>query len=259
MYIEILDNQKEIIDLAINKAGTYRKLAKTMNIPKASITRYRDGGAIPEDRFGRIINFLNIDENTLKIEKLDDNWKQILGGMKVVKLKKENGTYEKQLRQAQIGGAKYLKAWHKRMKKEQPKEYQLIQHEKFKKMLGYKCLTIKGEKVRNKFEKIVADKLTELKIDYEYEPLIRRNGKWFYPDFLINKKIIIECTEWKGEIKAYQLKEKIRYYGSGYEVLVVIPKHLYTMYRILDKHLILGVDEIARVAQLAERMAVKKD
>jgi len=44
MYVEILDNQKEIIDLAINKAGTYRKLAKVMGIPNASITRYKDGG-----------------------------------------------------------------------------------------------------------------------------------------------------------------------------------------------------------------------
>ncbi len=249
MYIEILDNQKEIIDLAINKAGTYRKLVKKLNIPKASITRYKNGGALPKDRFEKIIEFLEIDQSSLKIKELNNNWKQILGGKACVKIKKEKGTYSNQLKKAQKSGVKFLVKWHARMKKEHPKEYQLIQHEKFKKMLGYKGITIKGEKVRNKFEKAVADKLTELKIDYEYEPLIRKKGKWFYPDFLINKKVIIECTEWKGEIKAYQLREKIKYYGKEYKVFVVIPKHLYMMYKILDKHLILGLDEIARVAQ----------
>ena len=77
-------------------------------------------------------------------------------------LKKENGTFTKQLKKAQKSGIEKIKEWHKKMKRENPKEYHLIQYEKFKKIYGYKFTTVKGEKVRNKFEKDVADKLTEL-------------------------------------------------------------------------------------------------
>ena len=249
MYVEVLENQKEVIDSAINKEGSYRKLSKKLGIPRASIVRYKQEGAIPKERFEKIVEFIGIDKSSIKIKELENNWKQVLGGKTCVKMKKENGTYEEQLKKAQKSGAKTLVKWHERMKREHPREYHLIQYGKFKKVQGYKCVTIKGERVRNKFEKAVADKLTELKIEYEYEPLIRRGKRWFFPDFLIKNRIIIECTEWKGEIKAYQLQEKIKFYGDEYTTFVVIPKHLYTKYKILDKHLILGLDEIARVAQ----------
>ena len=250
MYVKLMSNQDKILNSAMEKAGSDRKLSKMINIPKASIARYKSGGAIPQERFERILNFLKIEKSTVEIKEFKNNWKQSLGGQASVKIKKENGTFEEQLRKAQKSGGKFLVGWHERMKRKDPKRYHLMQQEKFRRIGVYKCMTIKGERVRNKFEKAVADKLTELRISYEYEPLLRRGKKWFFPDFLINKKIIIECTEWTGEVKAYQLQEKIKNYGGNYTVFVVIPKHLYTKYKILDKHLILGVDEIARVAQL---------
>lgn len=251
MYIEILKNQKEIIDSAIEKAKTYRNMAKELDIPKASISRYRNLGAIPEKRFRRIITFLKLKESELKIIKRENNWKQILGGKRGVKLKKEKGTFTKQLKKAQKSGARKLKEWHKKMKKEDPEKYYSLQYEKFKKIYGYKQITENNEKVRNLLEKEVADKLKELKIKYEYEPLIKVGKRWFFPDFLIDDKIIIECTAWEGKEKAYQLRDKIRYFNSKYKTFVVIPKHLYRKYKILDKHLILELDELARVAQLA--------
>ena len=96
----------------------------------------------------------------------------------------------------------------------------------------------------------MADTLNKLGLNYKYEVLIKSEGRWFFPDFMIGEKIIIECTAWEGETKAYQLMEKIEYFKKRYKVFVVIPKHLYRKYKILDKHLILGLDELARVAQL---------
>jgi len=133
------------------------------------------------------------------------------------------------------------------MKENSPEEYYLLQYSKFKKIGGYKYKTKRGEKVRNNFEKQVADILDKLK--YEYEPLIKIGKRYFFPDFLINKKIIIECTEWKGEIKAHKLKKKLKYLKKEYKVFVVIPKDLYRYYKILNKDLIKGLDKFVPVAQ----------
>ena len=251
MYIKLEKvEQEKLIQLAINKAGSYRKLVKIIKIPRTSILRYKQLGVIPEKRYEEILKFIGIERETIKTIKLEDNWKQILGGKMCVKIKKEKGTFEKQLKKAQKLGAKGLKEWHKKMKKEKPKEYYLIQYQKFKKISGYKYKTKNGERVRNKFEEKVANKLRELGIKYEYEPLIRINKKRFFPDFLINKKVIIEATEWNGETKAYSLKEKIKHLEKKYKVFVIIPKHLYSKYKILDNNLLVGLDNLDLVAQL---------
>lgn len=73
--------------------------------------------------------------------------------------------------------------------------------------------------------------------------------KYFFPDFLVNKKIIIEFTLWKGIQKAYKLKEKIDILKRKYSVFVVIPKNLYSYYVTLNNHLILGLEGFVPVAQ----------
>jgi len=249
MYIELLEDQKKILESAIKKAGTYRKLSKILEIPRASIVRYKQLGTIPEDRFKKIIKFLELNESSLKIKKLDKNWKQILGGKMCVKVKKEKGTFEKQLKKAQESGAKKIKKWHKFMKENKPKEYHLMQYSKFRKVNQYKFTTKKGERVRNKLEKDTADILHKLKIEYQYEPLVRISKKYFFPDFLINNKIIVECTAWEDEYKAYKLRDKIKYLKKNYKVFVVIPKSLYSKYKILNRYLILGLDNLVPVAQ----------
>ena len=135
------------------------------------------------------------------------------------------------------------------MKLFEPRKYHLMQYEKFKKIGGYKFTTKNGEKMRNSFEKKIADHLYELKIPYKYEPLIKVKDRYFFPDFVINDKIIIECTAWKGETKAYKIKEKVDLLKRKYKVYVVIPKNLYTYYKILDNHLIQGVEKFVLVAQ----------
>ena len=142
-----------------------------------------------------------------------------------------------------------MKEWHKSMKNNNPKEYYLIQYSRFKKIGKYKYTTKNGEKVRNILEKQIADILKELKVNYEYEPLINVKNKYFFPDFLINKNIIIECTMWKGENKAYKLRDKINALKERYKIYIVIPKNLYTYYKVLNKYLIKGLDEFVLVAQ----------
>jgi len=135
------------------------------------------------------------------------------------------------------------------MKKERPEEYYQIQYNNFKKIGEYKYQTKKGEKVRNILEKQIADILNKMNIEYKYEPLIKSNNKYFFPDFLVNKNIIIECTMWKGETKAYKLKEKIKNLEKDYKIFVIIPKTLYSYYKILDNYLIKGLDEFVPIAQ----------
>ena len=95
MYVELdLNYQKEIVQKAVKKAESERKLSKILNIPKSSINEYKNGRKLPLSRYKNIIKFLGIDSEIAKemIKKiLDDNWKQKLGGEEVVRIKKENG------------------------------------------------------------------------------------------------------------------------------------------------------------------------
>lgn len=251
MYLKLKEGkQTSLIKSSIKKAGSYRKLAKLIKIPRASLLDYSNGRIIPKERFELLAKFLKINNsNDLILEILPDNWKQVRGGEKCVIIKKEKGTFEKDLKKAQKAQSKKLKKWHKFMKKNKPEEYYNIQFSRFKKMLGYKLLTKRGEKVRNILEKQIADILLKLKIDYQYEPLVRIENNYFFPDFVIDNKIIIECTAWKGVEKAYKLKRKIEILSKKYKVFVVIPKALYRYYQILNQNLIKGLEEFVLVAQ----------
>lgn len=57
---------------------------------------------------------MNLNPEKIKIKKLEDNWRQILGGKIGVELKKKNGTFKNQLKKAQEKGAKGIKLWHKK-------------------------------------------------------------------------------------------------------------------------------------------------
>ena len=242
--------QEEILRKAILKAGGYRKLSKKINIPRSTLTGYINGQLIPEDRFKSLLKFIKVkQEDDFLFERLPDNWKQIKGGINCVISKKKKGTFERDMKNIQSIQSVNLKKWHKFMKQNSPQEYYLTQYSRFKKIGGYKFLTSRGEKVRNLLEKEVADYLFKKKINYEYEPLINVGSHYFFPDFLINKKIIIECTMWRGVEKAYKLRYKIDILKKNYTIYIVIPKTLYSYYESLDNHLILGLDGLVPVAQ----------
>jgi hypothetical protein len=246
---------KDIIIKSAQKTGSIKLLSSELNIAKSMLYRYLNRKtAINEKRLNQILDYAKIKMNNKMIcQTFPDNWKQTKGGKNCVKSKKKKGTYQKQLELCHKKSSEYMKKLHKEMKKTKPKEYYISQYEKFKKIGGYKYLTENNEKVRNKLEKDVADILKNSKIQYQYEPYININNKAFFPDFVINKNIIIECTAWKGYDKAIKLKKKIKILKNKYMIYVIIPKDLYNYYKILDKHLVLGLDEFVPLAQTFPR------
>ncbi len=242
MYIRV-NNQRTFLQKAINKAGSQRRLVKIINIPKSSIHRYINGEAIPESRFEILVSFLDVDNTDVIVtERLDDNFRQVLGGKKCVLVKKEKGTFKRDMTAIQRISSKRLKLWHKNMKNTRPMEYYQIQYSRFKKIYGYKFISDKGEKVRNVLEKIVADNLYRAGVKYDYEPLVRADKKYFFPDFLVGNKIIIECTFWNDETKAHKLKKKIRHLEKNYKVFVVVPRHLFKYYKAIKPYLVAESD-----------------
>ena len=250
MYLKLKKGRlREIILLALDKAGSFRKLEIITDLPKSSLFLYfKERRLIKDVYLDKLTCYLKITVHKEDIiEEIPDNWRQVKGGKNCVFIKKKNGTFEKQLRQFQNKNPKNLRLWHKKLKDENPEKYYLMQYERFKKITNYKFMTNKGEMVRNKLEKDVADLLKNLEIPYKYEPLIKVENKYFFPDFLIDDKIILECTFWRGNDKAIKLREKIKYLKQKYEVYVVIPKTLKRYYETLNNHLIVGIENVPRI------------
>ena len=224
-----------------------KNLSLKLRIPKSDLYLYYNGKrAINEKNLNKILELskINLKEETI-IEKLPNNYRQILGGIRVVEIKKANGTLEKQLAIARknIKYGDQEGAWHKMMKEKRPEEYYNMQYEKFKKIGGYKFTTLKGERVRNILEKEVADFLAKKGIQYKYEPYINIKNKAFFPDFLVNDNIIIECTMWRGYDKAVKLKNKIKALENKYKIYVLIPEKLHKYYKSIDKNLIFDLNK----------------
>ena len=253
-YILKKGRLREIIKTALEKAGSFRKLEAEVQIPKSCLFIYSlEKRAIKNIYLDKLIDYLKISFSKEDIiEELPDNWKQIKGGKNCVERKKENGTFEEQMKKCRNSNPESLRLWHKKMREKNIQEYYLMQYSRFKKIGDYKFLTNNNEKVRNRLEKEVADVLKGLGISYEYEPLVKAGGKHFFPDFLIDNKIIIECTEWRGYDKAVKLKEKIKYLEKKYTVYVVIPKTLKRYYETLNQHLILDADNLSNIFQKSE-------
>ncbi|MCU0642398.1 MAG: helix-turn-helix domain-containing protein, partial [archaeon] len=202
---------KDITSRAINKSGNIRKLEKETGISRSALSRfYNEKRSINSKDLAKLADYLRIKiKNKDILKETPDNMRQINGGKRCVELKKRRGTFAKQLELCHKKSSEYMKKLHKEMKKNSPKEYYRSQYEKFKKIGNYKYTTDNNEKVRNELERDLANALKKAKIDYQYEPFILIDNKAFFPDFLINNKIIIECTAWRGYDKAIKLKEKI--------------------------------------------------
>jgi hypothetical protein len=131
MYIILKEGRlKNIVSLALRKAGNIRKLEKEIEIPRSTLSGYHtENRKINQENFDKFIIYLNMTidkKDILKI--LPDNWRQVKGGKKSVETKKKNGTFEKQLRQCHEGSSSYMRLLHKKMKKENPERYHLIQY-----------------------------------------------------------------------------------------------------------------------------------
>ena len=242
-----LKNHNEFLKSLIKKEGSYRRLAEKLDIPSPSFLPYSYGRLIPEERARRIIAFSGDVYEDMVEEVFENNFRQKLGGKGCVASKKKKGTFDRDMKRIQETQSKKLKMWHKNMKENSPEEYYKIQYSRFKKIGGYKFKTKNGERVRNLFEKEIADLLFDLGIDYEYEPLVNVGKRYFFPDFIVDENLIIECTAWRGEAKAYKLKEKASCLMEKYRFYVAIPKSLEKYYGVLADCLLVGPDAVTEM------------
>jgi hypothetical protein len=237
MYF-LLRNQEKIIKDAATKAGSERKLAKILKTVRASIYFYKHKNRpISEVVLHRLKEFLELNEiqtEQIILKKLDQNWKQKIGGQNCYSLKIKSGKFQRNL----IKMKKASKLMHKRMKKELGKDYFLEQYRRFKMIGGYKLKTKRGELVRNDLEKRIADKLFVHQIDYQYEPCVNAGKSHYFPDFKVGN-LVIECTKWRGFDKAPKLRKKIKDFKSAkYEVFVIVPSDLKKFYKSIEPYLI---------------------
>jgi hypothetical protein len=251
MFVKLCKGELgELLSAAIRKAGSERKLTEATGIPPITIYYYKNEMYnISQERFDLITGFLNIPKEIIERKEktlLPANWGRIKGGKNSVRAKKKNGTWKSNFDKMMKGSSRHLKAWHKKMKREKPVEYYSLQYERFKKVGAYKLLTIRGEKVRNCLEKDVADLLCRMELNYEYEPLVKGENKYYFPDFRVNT-LLIECSMWRGKEKAYKLLHKIKdLQKEGYVTIVVVPSGLRHFYKVLDKYLVTDVRELKK-------------
>jgi len=255
MFIKMNKGElRKLIVAAIRKAGSERKLIKATGIPSITLYYYKNETYnISEERFRAIVLFLGIPEaeaNAKIRHKLPSNWGRIKGGKNCLSSKKMNGTWQSNFEKMMVGSSRNLKAWHRKMKKEKPIEYYMDQYRRFKKIGGYKYTSARGEKIRNSLEMKVADMLYRKGIVYEYEPLVKGEDGYYFPDFRIGS-LIIECTMWRGEEKAYKLLCKIRdLEKAGFRIIVVIPPELRRFYKALDTYLTTDFSELEKQINL---------
>jgi hypothetical protein len=127
-----------------------------------------------------------------------DNWGSVKGGKNKIKIHGINLTKADRVK----GGKNIPK---------DPKRLRMISHLGFLKSTKRKFLGPKGELVFNELEKKVAETLHANGIDYVYEPIISLGKNFVSPDFLLEGKVIIECTEWTDITeKSFLLKTKIK-------------------------------------------------
>jgi len=238
MFVDLgKEVQVKLVEAAIKKAGSEKKLQKVLKIPHSSIHDYRIYfSKLTYERFNQLLSFLSLRETDFKFKVIDPIEYRIKGGKATQRKYLREKRFEEIHKKMRAASSERMKKWHKKMKEENPEEYYCLQYSRFKKIANYKLKTKKGELVRNKLELQTADLLSELGIDYSYEPFLRGKKACYFSDFKIDN-LIIECTMWRGFQKAYSLLEKIVDLEScGYNVKVVIPDNLRAFYKPIEKN-----------------------
>ena len=224
-------------------AFSWRSLAKELNAGYTTLRDWRDEKySLPLTAFQRLLELCpelrNFENYIVDIKK--ENWGRELGGLHAKK--EQRGFFHpsyKERRQVwrRTGGRMQLKKWHKTMREQKPEEYRRIQHERLKKSFNYKYL-YGGHKYRNLLELGVAKILTESRIQFNYEPMLKYAGNFYFPDFVANNNIIIECTFWHdAKQRAEELRQKIGDYKQleiDKIIIVTSPKQVDEYSKLLE-------------------------
>jgi hypothetical protein len=226
--------QRELLLFAKAHLGlSWRDFAQELGVGYTTIRECQDEKwSIRQDIFEKIIAICPESE-TFKnsiIRTNDDNWGRKLGGLRTKE--HQHGFLDPKYQQQSSnwksrGGKIGTKKWHETMKKEKPQEYRQIQYDRIKQSLKYKREYM-GQKYRNDLELETAKILTENKVQFEYEKLLRCGEKFYFPDFILNEAII-ECTFWnKVEEKSDVLKRKsLAYLKLGFKMIIIITTQKY--------------------------------
>jgi|GEM_PF-1581057 len=233
--------QAKFIIQAIIKAGSERKLAKIIGIPKGTIYGYKfEVNNISDVRFKIILGFLGDPYSKYRqhiIKELPSNWGKVKGGINCVVKKKQDGTFRETIEKLRKVSSKRMKNWHDQMKRDYPKEYHIWQYERFKKVgRGYTYHLKNQIPVRNKLERKIGNFLISEGINFEYEPYLNVGGKAYFPDFKTNN-IVIEVTEWMhpSSKKLAYLNKKIKDYKfNSMVVIMFIPPNIRKFYKEID-------------------------
>jgi len=236
--------QRELLLAAKNALGfSWRSMAKKLNAGYTTLRDWRDEKySLPLTVLQRLLELCpdlrNFENYIVDIKR--ENWGRKLGGLHAKK--EQRGFFHPSYKEKRRvwrgkGGRMQLKKWHKTMREQEPEEYRKIQHERLKKSFNYKHLYGR-QKYRNLLELSVAKILTESRIQFNYEPVLKCAGKFYFPDFIINNNLIIECTFWHDvKQRAEGLREKIKDYkefGIDNIIIITLPKHVDEYSKLLE-------------------------
>jgi len=90
-YVKInTEIQKILFQEAIKKAGSERKLKQTLNFPLIMIYYYKKAiYNLPEERFDKLINYLDLDKEKINFQIIDSIVYKKLGGKKAFQKSKK--------------------------------------------------------------------------------------------------------------------------------------------------------------------------
>ena len=110
--------QRALLERAIEKAGSERKLVAKTKIPKGSIYGLKHEKKNLSEKYAlALCKFLNIQTNKIGYDEiLPSNWGQIKGGKNLIRKKKDDGTFSQTVERLRQVSSKRMKQWHKEMK-----------------------------------------------------------------------------------------------------------------------------------------------
>lgn len=249
--------QSEFIRLAAKEIGSLRGLARFVNKRWGYFWYYvNEEISLPYNLFESILPMTPLTKDEVMATWVKEvrlrNWGNVIGGKKTGEIVKKKIKEDKKFRErwrknCRKGGnklkSKFIKNW----------------DVGFRKAGKRNVIGPKGERMFNRHEKNIALWLLSHDKDYEYERLLKINGRYYFPDFIVENIIIERCGVFtKSYFKT--LKRKLndyRKYWKG-KVVIVSPRkfsnNLRTNMRVASNFLMVfeenGLDELGTVLNL---------
>jgi hypothetical protein len=220
---EFLTKFKELKNIS------WREFGRNLDIDWQSIRDYRDEKiTLPKKIFEKILVEKPSLENYSKFieEERDSNWGRAKGGRKSWIQIRKKLKYDKNFRKMWIkncvaGGKKRVKmgpieGWENGFRNS-PRRI---------------VIGPKGERMFSSIEQSVAKLFLQIGLPYQYEPLMIVNKNKYFPDFVIDKKIIVEIFGYSSEKYFQRMKKKLKDYRTlNKKIILIIPNKMNSIYK----------------------------